>query len=86
MSQEFQSIGSCSPELEQIAAQRQGWSSDTPEPPIEEQTSRDYSFRDDRANDQLLHRIVPNIAGYDQTPAAAIPVTPFDSFRPEELS
>lgn len=79
MAQEFQSIGSASPELEQIAAQRQGWPEDHPEAPITEFTDRDYSHYDDRANSQALHRIVPNYAGYHQTPAAAVPVTPFSA-------
>lgn len=80
MSQEFQSIGKASPELDAVAAEHQGWQQDTPQSEIVELTDgSDYSFWDKRANSQVLGRSLSNMAGHTETPAAAQPVTPFDS-------
>lgn len=83
MSQEFQSIGSASTELDAVAAQHQGWPDDTVRPEIEEYTENsDFSFYDRRANAQALGRSIDNMAAHTETPAAAQPVRPFDPFHP----
>ncbi len=84
--QDYQSIGQLAPQVDAIADQHQGWVPTLSQPsigetktedPIEEQTdASDYSFRDSRANAQLLGLRIPNMAGFVQTPVAAITVTP----------
>ncbi len=80
MTQDFQSIGKASDELEAVAHEQQGWQQDTPQPEIEELTDgSDYSFWDRRANGQVLGRSIPNMAGHSETSAAAASVRPFSS-------
>jgi hypothetical protein len=83
MSQQFQSLGQASTELDAVAAQHQGWPDDTVRPEIEEYTeTADFSFYDRRANAQALGRSIPNMASHQETSAAAQPVRPYDPFQP----
>lgn len=89
MSQDFQSIGQASTELDAVAAEHQGWQQDTPQPEVEELTDgSDFSFWDRRANSQVMYRDVPNMAAHTETPVAAVDpkgcpssVTPFDPLQ-----
>lgn len=80
--QDFQMIGQASPELDAIAAEKNGWQQDVAEEPIEQFTAHDYSFWADRANYQALGREIPNMASYQQPSTAAQPVEPF-TYREE---
>lgn len=92
MSQDYQSIGRPSSELEAVAARHQGWgptasqpaAGDIPEPMTIEITDRsDYSFRDRRANLQLFQRNPhaggSSMAGYVEPPMASVQVHPDSS-------
>jgi hypothetical protein len=83
MTQEFQSIGAASPEVEAVAAQHQGWPDDPIQSDAEEMTDHDFSFHDRRANRQGMFRSVPNMASHQETPVAAVDVHPFDSYTPD---
>lgn len=83
MSQDYQSIGQASPELDAVAAQHQGWgptpsqptTHDTPEGLGQEITDQsDFSFYDRRANMQLIRG--GNMAAHLETPMAAKDVRP----------
>lgn len=83
MTQDYEMIGQASAELEAIAQQYQGWgpsvfpptSADTVEPMTEEMTDRtDYSFRDRRANMQLMRS--GSMAGHVEPPMAGIEIQP----------
>ena len=59
MAQDYESVGQASPSLTAVAAEHQGWDTDTPMSLGDAQTDPHYSFRGDRANTQILHQIVP---------------------------
>lgn len=83
MSQEFQSIGSASPELESAVAEKSGWQGAPPESEISEITDgSDYSIWDRHTNTHTLGRSIDNMAAHQETSAAAQPVRPFDPFQP----
>jgi hypothetical protein len=80
--QDFQMLGCVSPELDAVAAKRQGWQGDVADRQVDERTDgSDFSFWDKRANGQVLGRAIPNMAGHAETPMAAQPVTPYDPFQ-----
>lgn len=82
MTQDYQSLGGVSPELEAAIAEKSGWQGAAPEPDVEEMTDgSDFSIWDRHTNRQTLGRSIPNMAGHVETPTAAQPVTPFDPFR-----
>ena len=70
MAQDYESVGQASPSLTAVAAEHQGWDTDTPMSLGDAQTDPHYSFRGDRANTQILHQIVPTMAGHEETPMA----------------
>jgi hypothetical protein len=76
MSQSYESIGQGSPEIEAVAAQHNGWNTDVSQPMIDQETDTDTSFWAGRANIQALSGVVSHMAGYNETPAAAIVVHP----------
>ncbi|MGI8828027.1 MAG: hypothetical protein ACR2JC_20840 [Chloroflexota bacterium] len=98
MSQDFQSIGQASNELEAVVAQKQGWQG---QPVVRDQVdefTRDgsapegseavFSFRARRANRQALgfpgpgKRGIPNMAGYEQGNMAGEDPDGWDAYRP----
>jgi hypothetical protein len=87
MSQDYESIGQASPDVERISAQRDGWQGAVNEPMTQEYTdASDFSFRDSRANMQTMgdtdgnHYVGPppmTMAGHHEPPMAAVhPVPP----------
>lgn len=83
MTQDYQMLGQASTELDQVAADKNGWGGvDVPEPPISQETDPHTSFWAGRANYQALGHQIDSMAGYSETPSAAVHVEPFDPYHP----
>lgn len=86
LTQDFESIGKPSDELEAVASEKQGWQGSPAKPQVDELVSDfDFSRYDRRANSQALGtgpsggEQIPNMAGYSEGPMAGHPVEPWDA-------
>jgi len=86
VTQEYQSIGGVSPQLDAVCEEKQGWQGETPED-LGAQLTRasDFSFRARRANRQALTMAYPgpgrpepveNMAGYAEPSMAGREISP----------
>jgi len=78
MSQDFESIGTPSDELQAVAEEKQGRQGSPARPQVDEMVADfDFSRYDRRSNLQALGHEIANMAGYSEGSMAGHPVTPW---------